>query len=79
MVEMYPTDNKGENGLTSTWQSSYISIDDSGPFSACPFWFGLDRSTYGIYGLDEFMFYLDQGGEATAIELKALKLVLERR
>ncbi|KAF2024499.1 beta-lactamase/transpeptidase-like protein [Setomelanomma holmii] len=51
---------------------------DVGAFSACPFWVALDRPTYGVYGLDEFVFHLDEWGRATAVEPKALKLIRER-
>jgi hypothetical protein len=77
--QMYPTNLKSGDGLRSSWRSSFISLADSGPFSACPSWFALDRPTYGVYGLDEFEFHVDQGGKASAVGPKALKIVLERR
>jgi CubicO group peptidase (beta-lactamase class C family) len=76
--QMYPTNVWSEDGERSSWRSSYISLDDVGTFSACPSWVALDRPTYGINGLDDFVFHKDQGGKATMIEPKALKIVLER-
>jgi CubicO group peptidase (beta-lactamase class C family) len=76
--QMYPSNVQNEEGKIS-WRSSYISLQDVGPFSACPSWVVLDRPTYGVYGLDEFEFSVDENGRATGVEPKALKLVLQRQ
>jgi CubicO group peptidase (beta-lactamase class C family) len=77
-IQMYPSNVKNEKGK-STWRSSYISIQDVGAFSACPSWVALDRPSYGLYGLDEFEFSVDENGRATDVEPKALKIVLQRQ
>ncbi|KAF2832750.1 beta-lactamase/transpeptidase-like protein [Ophiobolus disseminans] len=76
--ELYPTNILSEDGKRYSWRSTFLSSGGSGPFSACPSWGGLDRPTYGVYGLDEFVFHVDESGKATAVEPKALKIVLER-
>ncbi|CAO2650239.1 Nn.00g015310.m01.CDS01 [Neocucurbitaria sp. VM-36] len=78
-IQMYPTNIKSKDGNQHSWRSSYISLDDIGPFSACPSWGALDRPKYGVYGLDEFVFHLDEDGKAVGVEPKALKIVLARR
>lgn len=73
---MYPTNIEEEQGKQISWRSSYIFIDDTGTFSACPSWIALGRPQYGIYGLDEFVFELDHNDEVIAVEPKALKIRL---
>lgn len=77
--QVYPTNIKREDGLKESWRSSYISLQDMGPFSACPSWVVADRPTYGVYGVDEFVFHLDSSGKATALELPAFKITLQRQ
>ncbi|KAH7412104.1 beta-lactamase/transpeptidase-like protein [Phaeosphaeria sp. MPI-PUGE-AT-0046c] len=76
--QMYPTNIKSEDGQKQSWRSSFISLNDVGAFSACPSWVVLDRPTYGVYGLDEFEFSVDENGKATSVEPIALKQMLLR-
>lgn len=78
-LQLYPTNIKSEDGKLHSWRSSFISLEDTGPFSACPSWVALDRPTYGIWGLDEFVFHLGDDGKAVGLELKAFKIILERQ
>lgn len=76
--QLYPS-NTGEAGDAATsWRASYISLNDTGAFSACPSWVALDRPTYGVYGLDDFVFSLDKARKAIAITSQALKITLAR-
>lgn len=74
--QMYPTNIGSEDGSKQSWRSSYISLNDFGPFSACPSWVVMDRPTYGVYGLDEFEFSVNENRKATSVEPKALKQIL---
>ncbi|KAH3951377.1 hypothetical protein HBH98_097380 [Parastagonospora nodorum] len=76
--QLFPTNADGGYGGISSWRGTYISLDDVGAFSACPSWFGLDRPTYGVYALDEFVFRLDGGGRAWGVELLAFGVLLGR-
>jgi hypothetical protein len=77
--QLYPTNIISEDGATVSWRGTYLSTaGGSGPFSACPSWGALDRPTYGMYGLDEFVFHIGEDGKAIAVEPKALKIVLDR-
>ena len=78
-VQLYPTNIKDDRSKTQIWRSSYISLEDVGPFSACPSWVVVDRPAYGVYGVDEFVFHLDEKGNAFAVEMKALKIILQRQ
>jgi hypothetical protein len=77
--QMYPTNIQSEDGKKQSWRSGYLPLVDTGAFSACPSWVILDRPTYGVYGLDEFEFTVDENGKATSVEPKALKLALQRQ
>lgn len=77
--QMYPTNILSKNGKEFSWRSSDFTVPDTGsPFEACPSWGAIDRPTYGVYGLDEFVFHLGEDGKAWGIEPKALKIVLEK-
>lgn len=77
--QMYPTGIVSEDGKQVSWRSTYVSLPDTGsPFDACPSWVGIDRPNYGVYGVDEFVFHLDEDGKALGLEPKALKIVLEK-
>jgi hypothetical protein len=77
--QMYPTNIISQDETRFSWRvTPYSSAPGSGLFSACPSWAALDRPQYGVYGLDEFVFHTDHDGKATAVEPKALKIVLER-
>jgi hypothetical protein len=75
--QLYPTNILEDKGKIS-WRSSYVSSQGTGPFSACPSWFALDRPPYGLYGLDEFVFELNDSGHAVSVVPKALKITLTR-
>ncbi|KAF3007451.1 hypothetical protein E8E13_004144 [Curvularia kusanoi] len=78
-VQMYPTNILSKDGKQFSWRSSDFTIPDTGsPLDACPSWGAIDRPTYGIYGLDEFVFHLGDDGKAWGLEPKALKIVLEK-
>ncbi|KAH7093426.1 beta-lactamase/transpeptidase-like protein [Paraphoma chrysanthemicola] len=77
--QVYPTNIKSKDGSEESWRTSFIALQDVGPFSACPSWVVTDRPTYGVYGVDEFVFHLDGSGKVTALELKALKITLQRQ
>jgi CubicO group peptidase (beta-lactamase class C family) len=77
--QMYPANVGSEDGKTSSWRLSYVFLNDVGAFSACPSWVALDRPTYGVYGLDELEFNLNEDGKAVSVEPKALKIVLKRQ
>lgn len=76
--QLYPTNIKSEDGREQSWRSSFISLEDTGPFSACPSWVALDRPTYGVYGLDEFVFHSNADGKVVGVEIKAQSIVLEK-
>ncbi|KAF9697184.1 hypothetical protein EKO04_004972 [Ascochyta lentis] len=77
--QMYPTNIMSGDGKEVSWRSSYVSLPDTGsPFDACPSCYAVDRPTYGIYGLDEYVFHLDKDGKAWDLEPKAQRIVLER-
>ncbi|KAJ4310407.1 hypothetical protein N0V94_008464 [Neodidymelliopsis sp. IMI 364377] len=77
--QMYPTNIVSDDGKQISWRSSFISVPDTvSPFDACPSWFGIDRPTYGIYGVDEYVFHLDENGKAWGLEPKAQKIILQR-
>jgi CubicO group peptidase (beta-lactamase class C family) len=77
--QMYPTNIVSDDGKQISWRSSFISVPDTGsPFEACPSWFGIDRPTYGVYGVDEYVFHLDENGKAWGLEPKAQKIILQR-
>ncbi|KAJ4301250.1 hypothetical protein N0V90_003341 [Kalmusia sp. IMI 367209] len=50
---------------------------DFGTFAACPTWFGIDRPGWGLWGLDDWVFVLEEG-VVSSVEIAALKVVLER-
>lgn len=77
--QMYPTNVVSKDGKQVSWRSTYASLPDTGsPFDACPSWFAIDRPNYGVFGLDEYVFHLDENGKAWGLEPKALKVVLEK-
>ncbi|KAH7348219.1 beta-lactamase/transpeptidase-like protein [Pyrenochaeta sp. MPI-SDFR-AT-0127] len=77
-IQLYPTNIKSADGRQYSWRASSISLEDTGPFSACPSWVALDRPTYGVYGLDEVVFHLNEDGKAIRVELKAQSIVLDK-
>ncbi|KAH6616876.1 beta-lactamase/transpeptidase-like protein [Boeremia exigua] len=79
LFQMFPTNIVSEDGKQVSWRSTSVFLPDTGsPLDACASWVAIDRPTYGIYGLDEFVFHLGDDGKAHAIEPRALKIVLER-
>lgn len=76
--QLFPANLGPEFGGLSSWRATYISLEDTGAFSACPSWFGLDRPTHGVYALDEFVFRVDEGGRAWGVELEAFGVSLAR-
>ncbi|KAH6639266.1 beta-lactamase/transpeptidase-like protein [Boeremia exigua] len=77
--QLYPTNIASEDGKELSWRAVYLSQPETGsPYDACPSWFGVDRPSYGIWGLDEMVFHLGEDGKARGMELRAQKIVLER-
>jgi hypothetical protein len=76
-VQMYPT-NFMRDDTTYSWRAGSSRMLPPGPFSACPSWYIIDRPPYGVYGVDEIEFKVDESGNAKTAEPKAFKLVLER-
>lgn len=56
-----------------------MDFQDVGPWSASRTWFGIDSGSYGNFALDEIMFRLDGEGTVQGAELKAFRLVLDKR
>jgi hypothetical protein len=78
-VQMYPTNILSKDGKQFSWRSSDFTLPDTGsPLDACPSWGAINRPTWGVYGLDEFVFHLDEDGKAWGLEPTALKIVLEK-
>lgn len=76
--QLFPANLGPEYGGLSSWRGTYISLEDTGAFSACPSWFGVDRPTRGVYALDEFVFRVDAGGRAWGLEMPAFGVLLGR-
>jgi hypothetical protein len=78
-VQMYPTNILSKDGKQFSWRSSDFTLPDTGsPLDACPSWGAINRPTWGVYGLDEFVFHLDEDGKARGLEPTALKIVLDK-
>ena len=74
--QMYPTNAHGSyaRGLngTQSWRIKYTDCVGEGPFDACASWATVDRPTYGLVGVDEFVFSLE-GGRARGVRPAAWK------
>ncbi|KAJ4344800.1 uncharacterized protein N0V89_012544 [Didymosphaeria variabile] len=55
-----------------------LGYEDHGAFSACPTWLQIDRPSWGLYGIDDWVFVLGEDGRVKQVEIAALKIVLER-
>lgn len=78
---VYPTNIVDKDGKWVSWRAISgfdIGVRGNGPFSSCPTWLGVDRPQWGIWGIDEFLFHLKEGGEAKSLQLKAFKVILEK-
>lgn len=79
-VRLYPT------GLENLGQVSFRAIIQAlsptqgiGPFSrSCITWQTVDSIVYGNVGLDEFIFYLNNRGDAVSVSPRALRVSLPR-
>lgn len=78
---VFPTNLESEDGKQVHWRATAnldIGVKGNGPFTACPTWLGVDRPTWGLWGLDDFTFHLGEDGKAKSLEVKALKVIMER-
>ncbi|KAJ5822829.1 hypothetical protein N7447_005169 [Penicillium robsamsonii] len=78
-VRLYPT------GLESPGRISFRAVvppalpSGIGPFtSSCITWVTIDSNVYGNVGIDEFVFNLDQNGNAVSISPRALHTTLQK-
>ncbi|KAL1595836.1 hypothetical protein SLS60_009526 [Paraconiothyrium brasiliense] len=55
-----------------------LGYNDYGAFSACPTWLEIDRPSWGLYGIDDWVFVLGEDGRVKQVEIAALKVVLDR-
>jgi hypothetical protein len=79
-VRLYPTglkNTKGVKATTTAWRAVHQVLPqplDPGAFSQnCETWVAIDYVVYGAFGLDEFVFELDESGNATAIVPKVFQ------
>jgi hypothetical protein len=77
-VRLYPTGLNITNGVKATaWRAVHQVLPqplDPGAFSQnCETWVAIDYVVYRAFGLDEFVFELDESGNATAIVPKVLQ------
>ncbi len=59
--------------INSTYRPRQIFNED------CDNWFGIDAITYGSNGLDDFVFQVDQNGNALTVEPRALRIQLTKK
>jgi CubicO group peptidase (beta-lactamase class C family) len=63
--QLYPTNAHGDYAAprdgTQSWRVKYFDWRGDGPFDACGSWATVDRPTYGLAGIDEFVFTLEAG------------------
>jgi hypothetical protein len=78
-IRLYPT------GLESPGRISFRAImppplpSGIGPFtSSCITWFTVDSHVYGNVGVDEFVFDLDQDGNAVSVTPRVLRTTLKK-
>ncbi|KAF2267746.1 beta-lactamase/transpeptidase-like protein [Lojkania enalia] len=74
---VYPSNAEGGMMRWKAVSGIELGYEDWGAFSACPTWFGVDRPTWGLFGLDDFAFGIEEG-RAKSVEIGALKTVLRR-
>jgi hypothetical protein len=73
-------DDNATHGKRVSWKAvSGINLGyaDSGAFSACPTWLEIDRPSWGLYGVDDWVFVVAEEG-AVEVQIAALKVRLER-
>ncbi|KAJ5963506.1 uncharacterized protein N7479_003382 [Penicillium vulpinum] len=81
-IRLYPTQMVEESGSGSrqafraVFQDTTELADNGTP--TCVSWMDLDKFQYGGCGLDEFIFSLDQSGQAVSVEIPALQVSLRR-
>ncbi|KAF2108523.1 beta-lactamase/transpeptidase-like protein [Lophiotrema nucula] len=78
----YFTNVESEDGKEVHWRANSGFTDGgegNGPFTSCQTWLNVDRPTWGLYGLDDFTFHLGKDGKVDRLEVKALKVVLEKQ
>lgn len=78
-IRLYPT------GLESPGKISFRAVTPPalppgiGPFtSSCITWVTLDSHVYGNVGIDEFVFNVDQSGNAVSVSPRALRTTLKK-
>ncbi|KAJ5529943.1 hypothetical protein N7527_003336 [Penicillium freii] len=82
-IRLYPTQLVEESGSGSkqafraVFQDITELADNGTP--TCVSWLDLDKLQYGGRGLDEFVFSLDQSGQAVSVEIPALRVSLEKK
>jgi hypothetical protein len=73
---LYPTNALGDYAApsdgTQAWRVKYFDWRGDGPFDACGSWATVDRPTYGLRGVDEFVFTLE-GGRVKSVRAAAWK------
>lgn len=75
--ERYSADS-GKVGFTATWQVLPQQVDSRPIFDiSCAVWAGVDGTTYGNIGLEQFAFGIDNGAEASWISPLALRVQLD--
>ena len=72
-------DDDGKVSFTSYYSSSTPPPEDASFVFRCPGWFGVDGITYGNIPLGQMVFDVDESGTASAVELRSLRITLERQ
>ncbi|OQE36122.1 hypothetical protein PENCOP_c012G02548 [Penicillium coprophilum] len=81
-IRLYPTQlvqgsgSGSQQAFRAVFQDMTELADNGTP--TCVSWLDLDRLQYGGRGLDEFIFSLDQSGQAVSVEIPALRISLEK-
>ncbi|KAI3290090.1 hypothetical protein DTO002I6_6495 [Penicillium roqueforti] len=81
-IRLYPTQlvedsgSGSKQGFRAVFQD-VTELADAGT-ATCVSWLDIGRLQYGGHGLDEFIFSLDQSGQAVSVEIPALRISLQK-
>ncbi|KAK3695993.1 hypothetical protein LTR37_018211 [Vermiconidia calcicola] len=66
-------------GFTSFYQAAVPPDDEGIWLFTCPGWFGVDGLTFGNIPLGQMVFDVGEGGKAGSVELRGMRVTLERQ